>query len=160
MLFGLPVGWSVGADGAERKHATNSGTIPIESFFDALTDTALEPNEIVTEIDAPTPPAGSTQTFTKFRQRQSIGLAIGSVATILTMNGTTCKTARIAREGVAPTPVRSTAAENAIVGKTLDSTAAGAAASAAVGSASPLQHNAYEVPILKTLIASAPTPSS
>jgi xanthine dehydrogenase YagS FAD-binding subunit len=136
---------------------TNSRTIPIESFFDALTGTVLQSGEMVTEVDVPTPPAGSKQTFTKFRIRKSIDFAIAEVATMVTMSGNTCTAARIALGGVAPTPLRSTAAEAAIVGKTLDANAAAAAASAAVSSATPLQYNGFKVPLLKTLITRALT---
>lgn len=139
---------------------TNSRTIPIESFFDALTGTVLQSGEVVTEVDVPIPPSGNKQTFTKFRIRKSIDFAIASVATMVTIDYRTCTSARIALGGVAPTPLRSTAAETAIVGKTLDANAAAAAASAAVASATPLQYNAYKVPILKTLLTRAPTPSS
>jgi xanthine dehydrogenase YagS FAD-binding subunit len=139
---------------------TNKRSIGIESFFDALTGTVLGSGELITEVDVPTPPAGSNQSFTKFRLRKAVDFAILSVATMLTMSGSTCTAARIALGGVAPTPLRSTAAESAIVGKTLDANAAAAAASAAVGLATPLQYNVYKVPILKTLITRALTPAS
>ena len=138
---------------------TNKRTIGIESFFDALTGTVLGSGELITEVDVPTPPAGSKQTFTKFRLRKSIDFSILNVATMVTMNGTTCTAARIALGGVAPTPLRSTAAETAIVGQTLNATTAAAAASAAVALATPLQYNAYKVPILKTLLTRALTPT-
>ena len=136
---------------------TNTRTIPIESFFDALTGTVLNSGEIVTEVDIPTPAAGTTQTFIKYAQRKAIDFAVASVAAMLTVSGTKCTAARIALGGVAPTPIRATAAETAIVGKTLDANTAAAAASAAVASASPLTYNTYKVPILKSLIAQALT---
>ena len=138
---------------------TNTRTIPIESFFDALAGTVLKSGEIVTEVDVPTPPSGSKQTFTKFRVRKTIDFATAEVATMVTMNGTTCTAARIALGGVAPTPLRSSAAETAIVGKTLDANAAAAAGAAAVASATPLQYNGFKVPLLKTLVTRALTPS-
>lgn len=134
---------------------TNKRTIPIEGFFDALTGTVLGVGEIVTEVDVPTPAAGTKQTFLKFSRRSSIDFAIVSVATMLTMSGSTCTAARIALGGVAPTPMRSTAAESAIVGKTLDANAAAAAASAAVANAVPLPYNGYKVPIVKAQLAQA-----
>lgn len=134
---------------------TSTRTIPIGSFFDALTGTVLQPNEIVTEVDVPWPPTGSVQTFTKFRVRKSIDFAMVSVATMLTTSSGTCTSARIALGGVAPTPLRSTAAENAIIGAPLNSTTAAAAATAAVSNAQPLQYNGYKVPMLKTLLTRA-----
>ena len=139
---------------------TNTRTIPIDSFFDALTGTVLNPGEIITEVDVPTPASGTTQTYIKHAQRQAIDFAVVSVATMVTLSGTNCTAARIALGGVAPTPLRSTAAENAIVGQTLNATTAAAAASAAVANAKPLPYNGYKVPILKGLLTTALTPST
>jgi xanthine dehydrogenase YagS FAD-binding subunit len=134
---------------------TSSRTISIESFFDALTSTVLNPGEIVTEVDIPIPASGTKQAYIKYAQRKAIDFAVVSVATLLTMSGTTCTAARIALGGVAPTPLRSTAAENAIVGQTLSATSAAAAANAAVASATPLTDNTYKVPILKSILSQA-----
>jgi len=134
---------------------TNSRTIPIASFFDALTGTVLNTGEIVTEIDVPAPPANTTQTFIKNAQRKAIDFAVVSVAAMLTMSGSKCTAAKIALGGVAPTPLESTAAENAIVGQTVNSTTAAAAASAAVASAAPLTYNAFKVPTLQSVLAQA-----
>ncbi|MGA2665448.1 MAG: FAD binding domain-containing protein [Nitrososphaerales archaeon] len=134
---------------------TTSRTIPIASFFDALTGTVLNTGEIVTEIDVPTPAANTTQTFIKNAQRKAIDFAVVSVAAMLTMSGSKCTAARIVLGGVAPTPLESTAAENAIVGQTVNSTTAAAAASAAVASATPLTYNTYKVPTLQSVLTQA-----
>jgi len=134
---------------------TSSRTIPIESFFDALTGTVLKPGEIITEVDVPVPASGTKQAYVKYAQRKAIDFAVVSVATLLTLNGTTCTAARIALGGVAPTPLRSTAAETAVVGQTLNATSAAAAATAAVASATPLPYNTYKVPILKSILSQA-----
>jgi len=139
---------------------TNKRSIPIESFFHPLTGTVLGVGELITEVNIPVPPVGNKQSFTKFRTRKSIDFAIVSVATLLTLNGTTCTAARIVLGGVAPSPQRSTAAEAAIVGKTLDAAAVNAAASAAVSAAKPLQYNAFKVPVVKTLLTRALMPGS
>ncbi len=175
-IFGAPAGCNsvCPSDSATALMAlnativTNKRTIGIETFFSPgagapgtpLSGNVLESGELVTEIDIPTPPSSSKQTFTKFRLRKSIDFAIVEVATMVTMSGSKCTDARIALGGVAPTPLRSKAAENAIIGKTLDATAAAAAASAAVALATPLQYNHYKVPVLQTLITRALTPSS
>jgi len=134
---------------------TSARTIPIASFFDALTGTVLNTGEIVTEIDVPTPAAGTTQTFIKNAQRNAIDFAVASVAAALTMNGSTCTAAKIALGGVAPTPLESTAAENAIVGQTVNATTAAAAANAAVADATPLTYNTYKVPTVKYIVSQA-----
>jgi xanthine dehydrogenase YagS FAD-binding subunit len=134
---------------------TNTRTIPIESFFDALTGTVLGSGEIITEVDVPTPASGTKQAYIKFAQRKAIDFAVVNVATLLTMSGSTCTAARIALGGVAPTPIRSTAAENAIVNQPLNSTTAAAAATAAVASATPMTYNTYKVPVLKSVLSQA-----
>ncbi len=175
-IFGAPAGCNsvCPSDSATALMAlnativTNQRAIGIEDFFSPgagasgtpLGGNVLTSDEIVTEVDVPTPPLGSKQTFTKFRLRKSIDFAIVEVATMVTMSGSTCTAARIALGGVAPTPLRSKAAEQSIVGKTLDATAAAAAASAAVALATPLQYNHYKVPVLQTLITRALAPSS
>jgi len=136
---------------------TSARTIPIESFFDAFTGTVLANDEIVTEVDVPVPAAGTKQVFLKFAQRKSIDFAVASVAALVTLNGTTCTAARIALGGVAPTPLRSTAAENAIIGKTLDATAVANAAAAATSGSTPLAYNAYKVPVVQSLVTQALT---
>jgi CO/xanthine dehydrogenase FAD-binding subunit len=136
---------------------TNTRTIPIESFFDPLNGTVLATKEIVTEVDVPTPASGTKQAFIKFAQRKAIDFAIASVAVLLTLNGTQVTAARIALGGVAPTPMRSTAAETAIVGQTLSATTAAAAAKAATSAATVLPYNTYKVPIVQSLVAQALT---
>jgi xanthine dehydrogenase YagS FAD-binding subunit len=139
---------------------TNTRTIPIESFFDPLNGTVLATKEIVTEVDVPTPASGTKQAFIKFAQRKAIDFAIASVAVLLTLNGTQVTAARIALGGVAPTPMRSTAAETAIVGQTLSATTAAAAAKAATSAATVLPYNTYKVPIVQSLVAQALTTAS
>ena len=134
---------------------TSNRTIPIGSFFDSLTGTVLKTGEIVTEVDIPTPAAGTTQTFIKYAQRKAIDFAVVSVAAMLTMSGSKCTAARIALGGVAPTPLESTAAETAIVGQTVNATTAAAAAGAAVASAAPLPYNTYKVPTLQSILTQA-----
>jgi CO/xanthine dehydrogenase FAD-binding subunit len=168
-IFGAPLGCNAvyPSDTATALMAlnasivTNKRTIGIENFFDPLAGTVLGSGELVTEVDVPTPPAGSTQTFTKFRLRKAIDFPILNVSTMVTTSGSTVSAARIAFGGVYPTPLRSTAAESAIVGQPLNATTAAAAAAAAVQLATPLQYNVYKVPVLKTLLTRAlmpPTP--
>jgi xanthine dehydrogenase YagS FAD-binding subunit len=134
---------------------TNTRTIPIEGFFDSLTGTVLEVGEIVTEIDIPAPASGTKQTFSKAALTKDVEFSMVSVATMVTVSGTTCTAARIAFGGVAPTPLRSTAAENSIVGSAIGPTTAAAAATAAMASATPLQYNAYKVQLAKGLLVQA-----
>jgi xanthine dehydrogenase YagS FAD-binding subunit len=62
---------------------------------------------------------------------------------------------RIAVNGVAPTPLRLAAVENAVRGRRRDEATAAAAGELAIAGAVPLHHNAYKVPLLRNLVKRA-----
>lgn len=134
---------------------TTKRTVALEDFFDALTGTILDPEEIVTEVEVPSPPTGTKSTYLKFRLRKAIDFAIVSVACMLTVEGKVCKDARIVLGGVAPIPWRSKTAEDAIKGKSLDETTAEAAGNAAVAKTCALSQNKYKIQIAKALVRRA-----
>jgi xanthine dehydrogenase YagS FAD-binding subunit len=135
---------------------TTQNTIPIKSFFmDMGPGNVLKPDEIVTEIDVPQIAANTAQSYTKWEGRRIHGFGIIKVAAALTMSGTTCTTAKIALGGVANTPMRATAAETALAGKTVNAANAAAAATAAVASTVPMTMNKYKVFVTQTLISRA-----
>jgi len=133
---------------------TNKRSIPIGDFYEVLGN-VLDDNEIVTEVQVPTPASGTKQTFTKFALRKSIDFAIVSVATAITTSGGSVSDARIVLGAVAPMPYRATGAEDAIKGKAITESLAETAAAAAVKDAVPLGKNKYKVEIAKTLVKRA-----
>jgi xanthine dehydrogenase YagS FAD-binding subunit len=135
-----------GAGGARK--------IPVQDFFTPLGN-CLDPNELVTEIRIPDPPQGCRQTFLKFTVRKPIDFAIASVASVITVKDGICADARIVLGGVAPMPLRSEAAEQAIKGKPLDAKTAEEAARASVLGARALSGNAYKIEITKVLVKRA-----
>ncbi len=94
--------------------------IPIDDFFVSLFTTALEPNEIVTEIRIPIPPAHSGGAY--FKLERKVGdFATAAVAAQVTLDaGGTCQTAGIGLTNVGPTPVKAGKAEAFLRGKKLD----------------------------------------
>ncbi len=138
------------------KGPTGVKTIRIKDFYRTLGN-VLKPNEIVTEVRVPKPPGqkGLKQSFFKFRTRKAIDFAIASVAAIITVEGGTCKDARIVLGAVAPTPVRAAKAEQAIKGKAINAATAEEAAAAAVAGAVPLTMNAYKIEVIKVLVKRA-----
>jgi carbon-monoxide dehydrogenase medium subunit len=80
---------------------------------------ALQPDEIITGFVVPPAPPSSIGIFEKL-DRTAGDFAIASVALILTLDGTTCRAARIAIGGCGPAPVRRGEAEDLLVGSTLD----------------------------------------
>ena len=103
--------------------------IPAEQFFVDLLTTALQPDEILTEIQIPLPPAHTGTAYLKVFQKAS-GFAIVGVAAGLTLgtDGRTCQTARIGITGVAARSFRATAVEQALTGQAIDEAAIVAAA--------------------------------
>jgi len=135
---------------------TTQRTIAIKDFFiDTGPGHVLKPDEIIKEIQVTPPPSGTKQSYTKWQPMKSHGFGVVKVAAALTMSGTTCTAARIALGGVAPTPMRATAAEAAIAGQTVNEASATSAAAKAVENAVPMTKNAYKVVVTKALIKRA-----
>jgi aerobic carbon-monoxide dehydrogenase medium subunit len=94
--------------------------IPIEDFFVTLFTTALEPNEIVTEIRIPLPPPHSGGAY--FKLERKVGdFATAAVAAQVTVDSAgVCQQAGIGLTNVGPTPVKARKAEGFLRGKKLD----------------------------------------
>ncbi len=111
-------------------------TIEIDDFFTGLFENSLAPNEILKEIQIPTPPSGSGGAYLKL-ERKVGDYAVVAVAVQLTMDGDVCKTARIGLTNVAAVPMRAKAAEALLIGKVLDEATIGEAGKAAAAECDP-----------------------
>ncbi|HVP77285.1 MAG TPA: FAD binding domain-containing protein [Thermodesulfobacteriota bacterium] len=141
----------------DAKIITTKRTLDAHSFFNAsaTASTALDPEELVTEIQIPKPQHGVRQNYLKFTLRNPIDFGMVSVASSIAFEGGICKDARIALGAVAPSPVRARGAEEVIKGRPIDEGAAAEAAEQAAAAAQPLSMNAYKVEILKALVKRA-----
>lgn len=137
------------------KFKTTKRTIEAKDFFHTIAGTILEPDEILTEIQVPTPAEGTTSSYTKWGFRKALDFAIVSVACVITKQGKVCKDARIVLGGVAPIPWKATAAEKALVGKAISESSAKASATAALADVKPLKYNKYKVPVARTIVKRA-----
>ncbi|MBA7632892.1 Aldehyde oxidoreductase FAD-binding subunit PaoB [subsurface metagenome] len=137
------------------KFKTTKRTVEAKDFFHAITGTVLEPDEILTEIQVPTPAEGTTSSYTKWGIRRALDFAIVSVTCVITKQDKVCKDARIVLGGVAPIPWKATAAEKALVGKAISESSAKASATAALADAKPLKYNKYKVPVARTIVKRA-----
>ena len=114
--------------------------IPAAEFFTGPYSTALAADEILTEIRLPVRPGGHA--FTEF-SRVHANFAVVAVAALVELDGDgdgdgdRIRRAALALAGVAPTPVRATAAERALVGAPADAATIRAAADAAATGLSP-----------------------
>ncbi len=135
----------------------SSRAVPVESLHvppsvDPQRETVLEPDEILTEVVIPRPEPGLRSSYRKVRERASWDFALAGVALALVLDGARVTSARVFLSGVAPVPWRSKAAEQALVGRSLDAATITDAAEAAVAGAEPLEQNAYKVSLVKGLV--------
>jgi carbon-monoxide dehydrogenase medium subunit len=92
-------------------------TIPIDDFFLGLFETALEPDEILTEIRIPAPPPRSGGAYVKL-ERKVGDFATAAVAVQVTLAaGGEVERVGIGLTNAGPTPVRPLAAERFLTGK-------------------------------------------
>jgi carbon-monoxide dehydrogenase medium subunit len=94
-------------------------TIPIAQFFTGLFATALAPDEILTEIRIPAPPAGSGGAYVKLERKVGDFATVGAAAQ-LTLKGGVVERAGIGLTSVAPTPLKATQAEQSLAGRKPD----------------------------------------
>ena len=95
-----------------------SRTIPMTDFMLGFYQTALEPTEILTEIQIPIPPAGSGGAYSKL-ERKVGDYATAGVAVQVTVENNTFKNIGIGLTNVSPVPVKATDAENHLTGKAI-----------------------------------------
>jgi carbon-monoxide dehydrogenase medium subunit len=109
-------------------------TIKADDFFKGLFETALQPDEIITEIRFAIPPARTGSTYMKLENKAS-HYAVAGCAAVVTLDGDgTCSSVSVVITGASEKATRANAVEAALVGKKLDeATVAAAAAHAADG---------------------------
>jgi aerobic carbon-monoxide dehydrogenase medium subunit len=112
--------------------------VPLAAFFTGVRRTVLAPDELLLEIVVPAPGPRSGGNYLRHTPRRELDIAVVGVASQLTLSNGVCSKARIALAAVAPTPVRATAAEQALEGKPVTPEAIERAAELAVGVAKPI----------------------
>ena len=132
-------------------------SVPAEQFFvgpdvDIMRMTVLEPNDLLAAVRVPGTWAGARFYFEKSRDRQVWDFALASVASAARITNGVVEDIRIAVNGVAPTPLRLRAAEDAVRGRQLTDEVAAQAGEAAIGGVRPLAHNGYKVALLRNLV--------
>lgn len=112
--------------------------VPLATFFTGVRRTVLAPDELLLEIVVPAPGPRSGGNYLRHTPRRELDIAVVGVASQLTLSNGVCSKARIALAAVAPTPVRATAAEQALEGQPVTPGAIERAAELAVGVAKPI----------------------
>jgi aerobic carbon-monoxide dehydrogenase medium subunit len=112
--------------------------IAVESFFPGLFTTALEAEEILTEIRIPLPPPSSGGAYLKM-ERKVGDFATAGVAAQITLDGAeTCKRAGLGLTNVGMTPIKARKAEQFLANKTLDEPTIKQAAELAASESEPM----------------------
>jgi xanthine dehydrogenase YagS FAD-binding subunit len=146
--------------GAKVKLVSARGAreVPAVQFFVAPSDdntreTALRPDEILTEIVVP---AAATRNATyEVRQKEALDWPLATASVVLQMKGAAVGSAMVVLGHVAPTPWLAAEAGQALVGKAVTPETAEAAAKAAVANARPLSQNAYKVQLARVAVKRA-----
>ena len=109
-------------------------TVAAEKFFIDFFTTALAPNEVLTEIRVPLPPAGAGTAYAKLGHPASGYVVVSAGALVVRQPSGRCASARVAIGGLGSVPIRATATETALQGQPLNpEVIAAAAAKAAEG---------------------------
>ena len=95
---------------------TLARTIAAADFFTGFYETALEANEVITQIRVPIPGNGTGSSYQKFTQPASRFAIVGCAAMVRQSNGV-CDQVRVAFTGVSEFAFRDEAVEAALTGK-------------------------------------------
>jgi carbon-monoxide dehydrogenase medium subunit len=95
-------------------------TVPAAEFFRGVFETAVAPTELLTEIRIPKLGAWSGWSYLKFTRRAQDWATVGVAAIVRNENGSGVAEARIALTNMGATPLRATAAEQALVAGAAD----------------------------------------
>ncbi|HVR40686.1 MAG TPA: xanthine dehydrogenase family protein subunit M [Thermoanaerobaculia bacterium] len=92
--------------------------VPADGFFVGPYATAMQAEEILTEIRIPTPAPGTGSCYSKLKRKVG-DFATAAAAVVLTMKGDTVSQVAIALTNVAATPLKARVAEDSLRGKSL-----------------------------------------
>ena len=137
------------ADGDKRR-------ISIHDFYRLPGDTpnietVLEPGELITHVELPTPPKGK-QTYRKVRDRASYAFALVSVAGVVSVEDGKIASAALAFGGLGPMPWRNPAVEDALVGKAPSDAVFNDAADILLADAKGYGSNDFKIPLTRRVL--------
>jgi carbon-monoxide dehydrogenase medium subunit len=113
VLIALKANIKVGSTKGDR-------TMALEDFSVDYFETALEPGEIVLEVQVPTPEAKTGAAYQKFNLLESDQGMVGVAAAVTLNGGGTCKDVRVVLGNAGPKPIRVKRIEELVVDKKYD----------------------------------------
>jgi carbon-monoxide dehydrogenase medium subunit len=113
-------------------------TVTSREFFVDILTTALQPDEILTEIQVPAFAARTGSAYEKFPNPASRYAIVGAAAVVTVDGNGVCQKASVGLNGISGKPVAAVGVEQALVGKRLDDQAIQEAAAKAADGLEPL----------------------
>lgn len=144
---------------ASVKTASVSGEkkMLIEDFFVDFFKTALEPTELLTEIQIPAVPPHTGTAYNKFNIIEGYAAIVGVGVSITLKSDGVCDDVRIALGGSAPTPIRAKQAEEVLRGKKIIDDLLTKAGETAMAEAKPISDisasDEYRRELVKVMVA-------
>lgn len=120
------------------RNAKGTRTIPAQEFFRGIMTTALQEDELLTEVRLPILPADTRFGFYEFNRRAG-DFALGMAFVTYRVDNGVIGEARVALGGIEPQPRRIRTAEQALTGQAPGKQAFAAAADAAAAAVDPLE---------------------
>ena len=134
--------------------------VSLDDFFtlpkqDILHENILSHSEIISQIRVPRLPSGSTSAYLRQGEKESFDWPLTEVAVVLQQSGGVCSRASVVLGAVAPVPLRATAVEDFLKGKTITEAVAEKAGALSIQGVAPLSHNRYKTKILPVVVKRA-----
>jgi len=120
------------------KSKTGERVVPADGFFLGVYATALEPDEILTEIRIPVPATGTGWCYAKLK-RKTGDFATAAAAVLIRMSGNTVTDASITLTNLGPIALKAHDAEQFLRGRTLDDEAVDEVARKAMAICEPVE---------------------
>jgi CO/xanthine dehydrogenase FAD-binding subunit len=157
----LPVVFSALDARYHARSTRGARTLTSEEMFRGQLETALEPDELLCEIEVPAMAPGAGWAFTEFARRHG-DFALGGAAVVVeTAEDGACRRAAICLLGAGATPVRPRPAEEALAGQPVSEEVVRGAAAEAVRDIRPTGDihggSEYRKDLIETLVARALT---
>lgn len=124
---------------ATLRSAAGERDVAVEELWTGPGRTAAQPGELLTRVTVPAPPARAGSAYVRLEYRRAMEIAIvGASACVALADDGSVAAAKVALTALAPTIIRSPAAEAALVGSAGDEAALAAAQAGAAADARPI----------------------